>query len=66
MKKHPNANRQDFQPPLTFSSLIFNVFVRSSSRRLVQASLWLSEFTVIKYARASLHTLQRSHSSDSP
>lgn len=59
MKRYLNANRHDFQPVLTFSSLIFSVFVKSNSRRLVQASLWLSEFTVIKYARASLHTLKR-------
>lgn len=64
--KHLNANNDGIQPVLTFSSLIFSVFVKSNSRRLVQASLWLSEFTVIKYARASVHTLKRCHSSNRP
>ena len=42
---------------LTLSSLIFITLVRKRSSRLVQASRWLSDVRVRKYATASLHTL---------
>lgn len=44
---------------ITFSSGSLSVRVRSSNRRLVQASRWLSEVRLMKYARASLHTLHQ-------